>query len=171
MDPNNALIWQALGMGPQWHLKIDPGSEVSPNEGFLVAGNFELADPVEGSKPEGQTGMLLLNMLAAISMPMEKIVFLPFRPSVSDTVDLKDYLKRNPFSHAILLGDEPVQALFGGQACVGSHHGSEHFLNLSVCNTSVVVLPALTELIAQPALKAKAWESLCLIRDRFLLPH
>ncbi len=136
-----------------------------------MAGNFELSDTPEGPRPSGQMGVLLQNMLAAISMPLEQITFLSLKQTLAEVPDLKDHLKTSPFSWVVLVGDEAVQAIFGPQSSVGSHHGVPHELTLPGCSAEVMVLPALTDLIAQPALKAKAWESLCLIRGRFLLPH
>ncbi|MCE2681158.1 MAG: hypothetical protein LW629_12145 [Burkholderiales bacterium] len=171
MNANDAHIWQALGMGPQWQLKTATTAVCSPNDGLLMAGNFELSYTPEGPRPNGQTGVLLLNMLAAISMSLEHITFLSLKQTLAEAPDLKERLKTNPFSQVVLVGDEAVQALFGPQSSARSHHGVPHGVALPGCSAEVVVLPALTDLIAQPALKAKAWESLCLIRARFLLPH
>jgi len=171
LNSNDALIWQALGMGPQWQLKRTTSAVSSPNNGCLVAGIFELSETSEGLRPHGQTGVLLLNMLAAISLPLECITFLSLKASVAEGPDLKEHLKTSPFTCVVLVGHEAVQALFGPQCAADNYNVISPGRALPGCSAEHIVLPALTDLIAQPSLKAKAWESLCLIRDRFSLPR
>jgi len=171
LNANDNDIWQALGLGPQWGLKHESSTPTELNYSVLFVVDFELTDTSQGPRPEGQVATLLSNMLASISMSSNDITFVSLRQASAHPLDLKTYLKQNPFAYLVLLGDEAVQALFGGQSSVEDLHGSPQSVEFPSGPVQVVVLPALSHLIAQPSLKAKAWASLCLIRARFQPPH
>ena len=171
MNANDNAIWQAMGIGQQWHLKAEPAAPTAISSAILLVGDFDLSEAPSSVGPEGQAGVLLLNMLSAIAMPIEKLRFLSLRQFEMQSLDLKNHLKQNPFAQVILIGDTAARAVFGGQSSAANLHGRVQQFELPGCNSEVLVMPALAELIAQPALKEKAWESLCLIRARFLLPH
>jgi DNA polymerase len=179
MNQIDRAIWQAMGLGPQWRLRESAqAARDSLTDGILLAGEFDVRTDVDGTVVlAGQTGELLLNMLAAVGWDVQALAFAPMAAALGDTgsaspaMDFSALVLQQACRQVVVIGDAAVAALFGVGCSVAQLRGQVHALRMGQQVLDALVLDSPAFLLAQPAGKRQAWQDLCFIRDRFALPH